>query len=64
MTEKTEVVCTRADCLFHNLNPASDRTILCSHQDKRHHLHDHPCPLYRLDWAKMALQAQKITKKW
>ncbi|MBN1517200.1 hypothetical protein JXA32_11615 [Candidatus Sumerlaeota bacterium] len=48
------VVCEMRDCIFFNEYPQSNTIVLCDHPEKKHHMGQMPCPLYRMDWNKKA----------
>jgi hypothetical protein len=62
-TTFTRTTCLLDVCAYHEgaISPGSD-IIECSHPHKPLHLHQVPCPLYRLDWQKQ-LKAQRPPEK-
>jgi len=50
------VVCDQAQCVFYEADPQRERgKCQCKHPDKKHHLNQKPCPLYRMNWSKSKL---------
>lgn len=49
---KLKVACELSDCMYYNTYQKGSGFALCSHPDKKFHLRQGKCPLYRMDWEK------------
>ena len=59
-----EVSCSRTDCMFYHKTQANrPGMITCRHPDKEHYLHTNPCPIYRMDWQRVASLAQDMARQ-
>lgn len=63
MANLTRVECKLTNCAF-LVQPADNPGIFCNHSDKKHHLAEEPCPLYRPDWTKSNDQVAALRKRF
>ena len=63
MSSLTHVDCKLSNCAF-QVRPADTPGVFCSHSDKKHHLYEETCPLYRPDWTKSNAQADALRKRF
>lgn len=57
--------CEMKDCIYYGAAPEAASKCRCTHPDKRHHLSQLKCPLYRVDWQRQqaAMAPPKPTKR-
>jgi hypothetical protein len=63
MSSAIRVECILSDCTYYT--PCSEKGLcMCTHPEKKYHLIEEVCPLYRLDWAKSKSKADDIRKRF
>lgn len=61
MSPALRVDCDRKDCAFYTTRE-DDYACYCTNPNKKHHLIEDSCPLYRPDWSKSADQIERFKK--
>jgi hemolysin-activating ACP:hemolysin acyltransferase len=61
MSPALRVECNKKDCAFYTTRD-NEPVCYCTHPNKRHHLIEDNCPLYRPDWSKSANQIDKFKR--
>ena len=63
MASPIRVECKHENCVFVVKQPGS-KDLYCKHDDKKHHLTEETCPLYRPDWTKSTDQIEALRKRF
>ena len=63
MANLVRVACKLSNCAFFTRQPDNPGDF-CSHADKKHHLYEEVCPLYRPDWTKSNGQVEALRKRF
>ena len=58
--------CVLVDCLFYKETAGGRESGMCdcSHKEKGYHLNQHPCPLYRTDFSRVAGKLDALRERF
>ena len=63
MSSAIRVECILSDCTY--FTPCSENGLcICTHPEKKYHLIEEVCPLYRLDWTKSEGKVDDLRKRF
>jgi len=63
MASGIRVECILNDCTYYT--PCSEKGLcMCTHPEKKYHVIEEVCPLYRLDWTKSKSKVDDIRKRF